>query len=301
MSKEQSTTALARYMDERKLAYVAKFVESRIRPEYLLSLALEEARADSKIARCTPQSFLLALVACAQTGLRPSRLLGEAYLVPFHDHKRGVTELTMVPGWKGLLKLVREAGGDAWGSTVYAGDQLRIVKGTTESLEHIPALENPGEIVGAYAIAEFQGRKRIEYMTIEQLDRVRELASKNSAAWRNFPEEMYRKVVLKRACKQLPLGERFARAMEIDNAATTERMVDYRRIIDVDSAVTDEPIAEDPAAQDALDARIGDLRTAIRDADSQQTLVALAGEIRALPAEHRDSLMAAYRARRAEL
>ena len=64
---------------------------------------------EPKLATCTRASLIGAMLEIASLGLEPG-VLGEAWLIPFKDRKRNVTEAQVVIGYKGMLELARSSG-----------------------------------------------------------------------------------------------------------------------------------------------------------------------------------------------
>ncbi|WP_253944524.1 recombinase RecT [Pseudogemmobacter hezensis] len=46
----------------------------------------------------------------ASPGLEPNTILGHAYMIPFDNRKKGVTEFQVVVGYKGLIDFARRSG-----------------------------------------------------------------------------------------------------------------------------------------------------------------------------------------------
>lgn len=62
------------------------------------------------LAQCDQASILSAGLLGASLGLQPSEFLGQFYMVPFKDNKRGTTVAQFVLGYKGLLQLAIRSG-----------------------------------------------------------------------------------------------------------------------------------------------------------------------------------------------
>src|SRR5262245_63064844 len=66
-----------------RLEQLGRWVTGGLRAEALIRFALLDLRQQPKLRECDPATVFVALLACAQTGLEPGALKGEAYLVPF--------------------------------------------------------------------------------------------------------------------------------------------------------------------------------------------------------------------------
>lgn len=130
---------------------------------------------------------------------------GEAYLIPYGKR------LQFSPSYRGLVKLVEKYSilpiKNIYAKVVRAGDQFteKVVDGQP-TIDFFPLPFNDAEIIGAFAICEFQdGGMQYDVMSRKALDQTRSASrSKNSPAWK-FEEEMYKKTVLRRMCKHIQI------------------------------------------------------------------------------------------------
>ena len=127
-----------------------------------------------------------------------------AWLVPYNGQVQDQL------GYKGAMIQVRRSGLPIQISTqaVFANDPCKILLGTDAKIEHTPFLDGDrGPLRGCYAFAKYLDTKEVdvEWMGWDKIDEIRNRApSSNSPAWRDFPDEMGRKIPLKRICKRLP-------------------------------------------------------------------------------------------------
>ena len=143
-------------------------------------------------------------------------LNNEAYLIPYKE------KLDFMPSYKGLIKLcMRYATRPI--KTIYAklvreGDVFEesVVNGEP-SINFHPKAFNNGKIVGAFAVCLYKdGGMVCESMSLEELEQCHKSSkAPGSPAWARFRGEMFRKVVLRRLSKQIPIDidERLAEAM----------------------------------------------------------------------------------------
>jgi recombinational DNA repair protein RecT len=139
--------------------------------------------------------------------LEPTGILGEGYIIRYKDAAQ------FEAGYRGLMKLARRSGQiDTMDSqVVYTADTFQVDLGTEPRILHHPTITGDrGNFLGAYAWARLtNGELIIEWMTMADLEAVRK-SSRNSSGehspWVNHPGEMYRKTVIKRLMKRLPLG-----------------------------------------------------------------------------------------------
>lgn len=155
-------------------------------------------------------SLFSACMASAQDGLLPD---GKSSAFVTFKGKDGVAKVQYMPMIAGLLKLVRNSGEllSITSQLVYEADMFKYyVDEEGEHLKHEPNIlaANRGSMIGAYALAKTKdGGVYIEVMSMEQLNQVKNASrSKDFGPWASFPTEMYRKTVLRRLIKRLPLS-----------------------------------------------------------------------------------------------
>ena len=65
---------------------IAKALPSAITPERFTRMVLSAISVNPSLSKCTPKSFLGAMMCAAQLGLEPNTPLGQAYLLPYSNH-----------------------------------------------------------------------------------------------------------------------------------------------------------------------------------------------------------------------
>ena len=160
---------------------------------------------------------------------------GEMYLVPY-----GST-INFMPSYIGMQKLCMKYSARPI-KTIYAkvvreGDEFseEIVNGEP-SIAFKPKAFNTGKIVGAFAVCLYaDGGMVYEVMSLNELEQCRKSSkAKNSPAWDRFTQMMYRKTVLRRLAKSIPLDmdDKLADAMnagleiETDAAELAKREIE---------------------------------------------------------------------------
>lgn len=130
----------------------------------------------------------------------------ECYAVPYGQ------QLQFTPSYKGMVKLAKLYSKrpltDVYAHIVREGDEFE--NGVEDGHEYVrfkPAPFNDGPIVGAFAVAQFaDGGIKVETMSKVQLDAVKRMSKAQSGtAWKFFPDQMYRKSVIRRLCKGIDL------------------------------------------------------------------------------------------------
>jgi recombination protein RecT len=108
------------------------------------------ADAGPSLRECTPESFLDSVMKAAKYGLELDGILGEAYLVPFkeRDGQNQVVICTLIPGYKGLLKLGHQSDKikTIMPAVVYEADKFRYELGMHVDVKHLPRACREDEI-----------------------------------------------------------------------------------------------------------------------------------------------------------
>lgn len=181
-------------------------------------IVLTEVRKTPKLAQCTPDSFYGALLTAAALGLEPG-VNGEAYLAPYDDRKRGITECQLIVGYQGVAKLFWQHPLAKRMSAEYVceNDHFAYDKGLTLRLEHTPATGDRGAVIGYYAIVELStGGIAFDFFTVEQIKRLRGGKVGPSGQIADPERWMERKTALKQVLKLLPKSVELATAMKAD-------------------------------------------------------------------------------------
>lgn len=160
------------------------------------------------------------------TGLMKGAYLGldfynkECYLIPFGN------DLNFIVDYKGLEKLVKKYSirpvSEIYARIVREGDEFtESVVNNSPEVTFKPVPFNSGKIVGAFAVCQYaDGGSKVETMSIQQLDAAKRMSkAQNSTAWKFFPEEMYKKIVIRRLCKgiQIDLSPTQQKVMMIED------------------------------------------------------------------------------------
>lgn len=176
-------------------------------------ILLTTVKQTPDLLKCDPYSFLGAAMTAAQLGLEPGPL-GEAYLVPY-----GRT-CQFIPGAPGLVKLAIQSGHvrSVIARSVHQGDEFDYEYGLEERLVHRPVQDGePGPATHHYAVAHFMnGGHEFVVMTAAAVEQHRRKFSKYDKVWKEHPEAMARKTVVKQLVKLLPKSAQMAQAATAD-------------------------------------------------------------------------------------
>lgn len=233
IAKTQGTKAIAKKQPQTIKDYInamsgeiAKALPQVMTPERFTRIALSAVSNTPKLGNCTPQSFLGAMMNAAQLGLEPNTPLGQAYLIPFENRKKGITECQFQIGYKGLIDLAYRSGEvkmiDA--QTVYENDEFEYELGMDPVLKHKPARTNRGNPIYFYATFKLtNGGQGFQVMSIEDVQEHAKKYSKtyNNGPWQTNFEEMAKKTVLKKLLKYAPLKTEFVKQVTSDETIKT--------------------------------------------------------------------------------
>ena len=235
---------------------IAKALPSVITPERFTRIAMTAISSNAQLANCTPQSFIGAMMQAAQLGLEPNTPLGQAYLIPFRNHKHGgALETQFQIGYKGLIDLAHRSGEfkNITAHEVCENDEFEYAYGLNPVLEHKPALTNRGEVIAYYAVYTLVNGG-FEFIVLSKAD-VEAHARKfsqayNSGPWKTNFDAMAKKTAIKQLLKYAPIKTEFVRQVTTDEAVITtdtgddELSYDYVEVDDNDVTVVDEETGE---------------------------------------------------------
>lgn len=245
-------------MNEGARNQLALVAANQMKPERMMRVVANAIRTTPKLGNCEPMSFLGALMQCAALGLEPNTVLGHAYLIPFDNKKKGITEVQVVVGYKGLIDLARRSGHitSISANIHYSDDELwEYEEGTEATLRHRPGAQE-GKKLHAYAIAKFKdGGHAYVVLPWRHVLKIRDgsqgwqsavrFGKQKDHPWHTHEDAMAMKTAVRALSKYLPLSVEFADALSVD-----EKQADYRGFaIDPAGGVTIEGEADEPEAE----------------------------------------------------
>ena len=196
---------------------IAKALPSAITAERFARMATTAVTMNPDLGKCTPASFIGAMLQAAQLGLEPNTPLGQAYLIPFNNYKTGAKEAQLQIGYRGMIELAHRSGEfqSIEAHIVYENDEFEYELGLEPKLKHKPAMKNRGEAVWVYAVYKLKsGGYGFEVMSKEDINEFRKKYSKaKNSPWDTAWEGMAKKTVIKQALKYAPLKTEFVRSM----------------------------------------------------------------------------------------
>lgn len=232
-SKGQIAAALPKHMD----------------PDRMLRVALTCFRTNPLLKNCAPASIIKCFVESSQLGLEPG-VQGQAYLVPFGS------ECTLIPGYRGLLKLARQSDEialiDAY--TVYEGDEFDVELGSTPRLVHKPKFQSENA-THYYAICRLKtGDFQFVIKSKEQIEKHRDRYSKQpkGSAWGSSFDEMALKTCLRNLCKRIPQSIELIQALAHEQQTIEADFFDADTAKDTREKILNAPNTPVPGEEEAI-------------------------------------------------
>lgn len=241
---------------EKSKAGLAAALPKHIDAAYLIRVTLTSVQRTPALLECYPLSLLGAVFQAAQLGLIPDGVLGQAYLVPYKNKKKGGRlEAQLIPGYKGLIALARRSGEvttiDA--RVVHKKDHFVYTFGVDPKLEHRPTDDaEPGPVTHVYCVAKLKdGGYQLEVMTRREVEAVRARSkSPNDGPWVTDWDWMAKKTVIKQVCKLLPSSTELQRAIALEERADVDLPQDLALLADPNEPPTTE---DGPGGEDRTD------------------------------------------------
>ena len=200
-------------------------------PERMMRVVANAMRTTPQLAECDPMSLLGALMQCAALGLEPNTQLGHAYLIPFKNNRKGITEVQLIIGYKGFMDLARRTGDirNIHADVVYSDDELWSYEyGTDRHLRHKPG-PRKGQKTHAYCYIALPDGDAFVVIPWEVVERTREdsqgwktavrFGKTADSPWKKHEDAMARKTAVRALANggEMPLSIEFMEAMETDD------------------------------------------------------------------------------------
>lgn len=257
------------------IAEIRKALPNHLSAERIARVALTTWRNSADLQKCTPVSFMSAVVQAAQLGLEPNNAIGQAYLIPYGK------DCTLVIGYKGLIHLAHRSPDVLMieGHAVRKADKFSFEYGSSGYIKHVPEIEDePEQIDGKedydrknircfWAGIQLRGGAyKFQVMSARDIwDAEKRYVKAKGGPWKTNYAEMGIKTVLRRLLKQVPLTVELAEAVAVDEASERGDPVNMgaAEMVIPDSRITEAQVEElkklaisDDKAE-ALDAWLG--------------------------------------------
>ena len=199
-------------------------------------------------AQNNPPALRAAILNVAAIGISLNPALAHAYLVPRSPAKGQAAQVCLDISYRGLVKLATDSGAINWAKPelVYDDEDCEWVNMVTLPIHKIKlsggkrAAGKVDGLIGGYCIAQLKdGSYLVDFMPLADIEQVRATSKAANGPWKDWPLEMIKKTLVKRASKSWPQSggrERLDRAVEIlneheglEDAPTVARLTDYLR------------------------------------------------------------------------
>ena len=207
----------------RMIPEISRALPKHVSADRMARIALTALRATPKLADCSPESFLGAVIQASQLGLEVNTPLGQAYLIPY----KGVCQL--IVGYQGFMDLARRSGSvrAICAYPVYEGDSFDYELGLEPTIKHKPGTgsRDPAKLTHVYGVARLtDGEPIFTVLTRAEVERYRSrsMASRNGP-WVTDYEAMALKTAIRRLFRWLPKSAEMAVAHAVDEYADNNR------------------------------------------------------------------------------
>jgi recombination protein RecT len=191
-------------------AQIARALPKHMTPDRFLRVATTTLLRVPKLAQCSQESFMKAMLDCSSLGLEPDGR--RCHLIPYGN------EVQLIVDWKGLVELAKRSGEVlSWkAETVKEKDKFGWVNGVIH--HEVNWREDRGKLEAVYSIVKLEGGEfDTEVMTLAEVEAIRKRSkASGSGPWVTDFEEMAKKTVIRRHSKRLTLSPEFHTALEID-------------------------------------------------------------------------------------
>lgn len=139
-----------------------------------LQIVLEEFRKQPKLAKCSQESIVAAIVKCSREGLEPGE---ECYLLPRWNKKINGYECCYQRGYPGILTLARRTGEftNIRLGIVHENDEYELLEGTENKLTIRRSMKNRGAPLFYWASCRTSsGEADFEILTVEDAENHRD-------------------------------------------------------------------------------------------------------------------------------
>lgn len=180
--------------------------------------ALQAIGKNPALAKCDPYTVQDAIINVAAVGLTLNPADGYAYLVPESN------KCSLRISFKGLVKAATDTGAIEWvkAEIVKEADKFEYRGPCELPVHNMNPFGERGATMGVYCIAKTNGGEfLVDVMARDEIDKIKDCA-KTKNVWNNWPDEMAKKAIIKRASKQWPKTDKsgsFHKAIEVTNDA----------------------------------------------------------------------------------
>ncbi len=236
--------------------HLRKLLPSSMTVDKFQAIVVAAVADNMDLLECDRASLLKACLSAAELGLSLNKNMAEADILKVWNGKTKRNEAQFRPRYKGLMKLALQSGDvlKIESRLVHENDVFEVEEGIEPRIIHKHGLSNRGEMVGAYCVWKLKnGETQFEIMNKEQILAIRDRSSAKTkdgnivGPWKTDEAEMWRKTVVRRASKYMPLSTDAMRAVQADNEA--DGIVEADAFDDSVEDITDVAPAPAPAVK----------------------------------------------------
>ena len=254
---------------------LAMVAAHHMRPSQMLRLMANAIRTTPQLAECDPLSLLGCMMTCASLGLMPNTPLQSAYLIPFKNKRKGITEVQLVVGYRGMIDLARRSGHirNIHGDVVYEGDEFSFEYGSNQHLKHRPKGKRVNPVY-AYCHATLTDGEAFVVLPWDEVMAIRDASQgyrtavqygKKDTPWIAHEHAMASKTAVRALFKYLPIS------IEMDNGKLGDALTVDENQIDFSSFATNPE--DGPAIEgEIVDEETGEVARVEDQRHAQQTI-----------------------------
>lgn len=214
-----------------------KALGSKEMAEHFARVSLTLVNQNPQLANSDGMTLIGALMNAAQLKLYVGSAMGQAYIVPYRNHKRGIIEAQFQIGYQGYIDLFyrHQLASELYAEVVYENDNFDMLLGTERYIKHRPAEGDRGSVKGFYGIAKLStGATNIAYMSYNEMIAFRNaIPGYEKGAWMTHFDEMAKKTVIKKVLKYSPKSIEMIKILEADETIKRPMNMDEAKDVSV--------------------------------------------------------------------
>jgi recombination protein RecT len=187
---------------ETRKTELQRMLGNDIPADNFIRAVITSATLNPEIQACRWQTVWDACVRACRDGLLPDGV--DAAIVPFKDRA------TYIAMYQGMLRRFRRSGQFKWitANVVRTGEEfVHFIDETGEHFRHVPGDNFSAQITKVYALATTKdGGVFVAVLSIAEANKIKNMsrAQRDDSPWKLWPEEMYKKLAIRRLSKYLP-------------------------------------------------------------------------------------------------
>lgn len=239
MNQIQPREQQARALVSSKMNQISTIVSNDKAKASIFASAIANMANDYGLRNCSVESIVNTAMQIVQIGLNPNKLFGQAYVVPFKLKNGGETAQLQI-GYKGLISLGMKNGWKFRAVAVYDCDDFSLeFNGLDDKIHFAPNYNERSDddgdwvfshLVGVIVYAkdssdnvfsEFVSKKKLEKLRLKSQNQSKK--DKLEYIWLDWAEEMYKAKALKYVASRLPINDRLAEAVSVEDEPITKQ------------------------------------------------------------------------------